>query len=117
MITKKLLKKQARKEQKIKWNLVRQQVKERQNNKCYICEKEIFGKSAHTHHIVDRRVKELFFDLQNLILLCPRCHKLDKLSVHNTAIYFSMILQKKDIERWNYLIDFLEQYQIKEKEK
>ena len=102
-----------RKEKKAQWEAVRQLVKDAQNNKCYMCNKEICGMSSHVHHIIDRRFKEMFFELNNLILLCPTCHKFGKLSVHNTAIYFSEILREREPERFAQLIKFLKN---KEKE-
>jgi hypothetical protein len=108
--TKKKIKKLEKKEFKKRWNEVRQKVKETQENKCYVCKKEVYGKSAHIHHIVDRRVKELFLDENNLVLLCPLCHKLGSLSVHTTAICFGEILRRNDLKRYNYLIDIIEKY-------
>jgi len=106
-LTKAYLKKQEKKERNNKWKLVRQTVKDMQNNYCYVCDKEVYGMSAHVHHIIDRRIKALFFDLNNLVLLCPNCHKFDALSVHGTSIYFSEILRKKEPERFQYLINFI----------
>ncbi len=102
------LKRQEKKEKNKQWNIVRQEVKDLQNNKCYMCNAEIYGMSAHIHHIADRRFKELFLEKQNLILLCPRCHKFDKLSVHNTSIYFSEMLRKKEPERYYYLLKMID---------
>jgi 5-methylcytosine-specific restriction endonuclease McrA len=106
-------KRALRKAKKVQWEEVRQLVKDAQNNKCYICNKEVYGMSSHIHHIIDRRFKELFTEPKNLILLCPTCHKFGKLSVHNTAIYFSEILREREPERFAQLIKFLKN---KEKE-
>jgi 5-methylcytosine-specific restriction protein A len=104
---KQILKREKRilkKELKNRWIKVRQEIKDKQNNKCYMCSKEAFGKSAHIHHIIDRRFLELFYNPLNLVLLCPRCHKLDRLSVHNSSIYFSEMLRLREPERYEYLI-------------
>ena len=102
------LRKEEKRELKNKWNLVRQQVKDIQNNKCYLCNKEVYGKSANIHHIIDKRFKELYLDINNLILLCPICHRLGKIAVHNTSIYFSEILRKKEPKRYKYLMNYLD---------
>ena len=89
------------------WNQIREQVKLKQNNRCYLCNKEVKGRSANVHHIIDRRFKDLELAPFNLVLLCPRCHKFDKFSVHNTSIYFSEILRKREPERYELLINYL----------
>lgn len=113
-ITKKQELKKIKRKNKIefnkKWKAIRELVKFGQDNKCYICDKEVFGKSAHIHHIIDRRILELFFNLNNLVLLCPRCHKLDPYSVHNSSLYFVEILKNKEPKRYEYLTDFIKMH-------
>jgi hypothetical protein len=113
-----LLKKEKRKikkEFKLLWNELREKVKTNQNNKCYFdnCQREVFGKSAHIHHIISRDIKILKYDIFNLVLLCPSHHKLHPLSVHQTSIYFSEMLRIKEPDRYNYLIKRLEEYNRK----
>ena len=115
--TKQQIKKLEKREKKKKWEIIRKRVKEIQKNRCYLCNSEVYGKNAHIHHIIDRRIKELFFDLNNLVLLDSSCHKLSSLSVHNTSIYFSEILRNKEPNIYNYLINFIKEKKEKEKEK
>lgn len=97
-------KRKIRREERERWNMLRDNVKITQGNHCYICEKEVFGKSAHIHHIISRDIKELKYDRLNLVLLCPVHHKLGSLSVHQTSIYFSELLRKREPERYYYLL-------------
>lgn len=102
-----MLHKKLSKETKLAFKLVKEEVKNKQNNKCYICGREIYGKSAQLHHIIDRRVKDLFADERNLILLCPACHNLGIWSVHKTSILLSEIIKSKEPERYKFLIEEL----------
>jgi hypothetical protein len=104
--------KMIKRKEKELWNQLREKVKYLQDNRCYYpnCNLEIFGKSAHIHHIISRDIKEFKYDILNLILLCPRHHKLSPLSVHQTSIYFSDILRNKEPERYYYLLNKLENY-------
>jgi len=101
------------KEEKKEWKKIRIKVLEKQEYKCYLCGKEIKGKTANIHHIIDKRIRQFLLDENNLVGLCPRCHQLGPLAVHKTAIYFSEKLKEKDLDRFNYLIGELKNLDIK----
>lgn len=103
----------AKRELNKAWLIVKKEVEEIQGHKCYICEKEVHGMSSQIHHIIDRRIKELFLDPLNLVLLCPLCHRLGPFAVHQSAIWFSEKLIRKEPERYIYLISKAELYQKK----
>ena len=113
-ITKATLKKRERrakrKADRILWNSCREQVKIIQDNKCFLCSKEVIGMKAHVHHIISREFKILKYDIKNLILLCPYCHKFGPFSVHKTSIWFSETLRLKDPERYEYLLSRIREY-------
>lgn len=109
-VTKAILKKREKRAikrlEREKWLKLREEVKVRQNNKCYYpnCTFDISGKNSHIHHIVSRQFKELKYDPENLVLLCTRHHIFDKLAVHETSIYFSELLRTLEPSRYQYLL-------------
>ncbi|MGP1475464.1 MAG: HNH endonuclease [Treponema sp.] len=59
------------------WRKLRKQVLETYGNKCFICgkTKEESGYPLEIHHkIPPKGNKDLFFDLENCIVLCKICH-------------------------------------------
>ncbi|GGE58517.1 HNH endonuclease [Priestia taiwanensis] len=57
------------------WKFARSQVYEREKGKCQRCGRFVFGRSAHVHHIISvRQDQTLKLELNNLMLLCPKCH-------------------------------------------
>lgn len=64
------LKKQNEKS-KNKWDLVRNQILERDNFKCVVCGKP--ATQVHHIHLRSKR-KDLMYEKNNLISLCDRCH-------------------------------------------
>lgn len=54
----------------LNWKLVRAKVIERDGGQCQICKKS----GNEVDHCFPRTVKELFYDLRNLTLLCSYCH-------------------------------------------
>ncbi|MGG0185152.1 HNH endonuclease [Bacillus rhizoplanae] len=57
------------------WKFVRSQVYERERGYCQRCGRFVFGRSAHVHHIIAIKKDEtLKLELNNLMLLCPKCH-------------------------------------------
>lgn len=61
------------------WDSVRSFVYEREKGLCQRCKVFVFGKRAHTHHVIPIRVKpKLKYDPNNLRLLCPTCHVIEE---------------------------------------
>ena len=57
------------------WKTTRDFVYERDGGCCQRCGKFVFGRSAHVHHKIPIKKNPLLkLDLNNLILLCPKCH-------------------------------------------
>ncbi len=57
------------------WQDVRADVYEREKGKCQRCHKFVFGKTAHCHHIIPiKKNPTLKLDVNNIMLLCPKCH-------------------------------------------
>lgn len=108
-ITKKQLKKQEKrllkKNNKLLWLKLRNEVYNFQNEKCYLCQNNVSLNKMDIHHIIDRRFKPLEFDKLNLVGLCKRCHRLSIFAVHQSSIYFSDILRTKDNDRYYYLLN------------
>lgn len=60
------------KEDKEKWQKVRLKALKRDNWRCQSCGRSLVERSAHVHHLS----YDNYFNLDNLISLCPRCHQL-----------------------------------------
>jgi 5-methylcytosine-specific restriction enzyme A len=57
------------------WQDLRSFVYERDKGCCQRCDKFVFGKQAHAHHIVPVQIKpSLKLDSDNIMLLCNKCH-------------------------------------------
>jgi len=57
------------------WKTTRDFVYERDGGCCQRCGKFVFGRSAHVHHKIPIKKNPLLrLDLNNLMLLCPKCH-------------------------------------------
>ncbi|HHL0974705.1 TPA: HNH endonuclease [Bacillus cereus] len=57
------------------WKFARSQVYEREKGCCERCGGFVFGRRAHVHHIIPIRQDEtLKLEINNLMLLCPKCH-------------------------------------------
>ena len=98
MNKKKLLKRQTNKSFKL-WA---QQVKERDGFKCVVCGNT---KSPNAHHIIPREIKELRFDINNGISLCPLHHQFGlQISAHRNPFMFFIWLMKNRKEQFNYLL-------------
>lgn len=108
-LTKKRIKILQKRADKKLWKELREKVKVLQDNRCFVCDKVVESYNAHTHHIISRSVKELKFDIQNLILLCPLDHKFGSLSVHKSSIVFAELLRTKQPERYYYLLRRVEE--------
>jgi len=71
-------------EQLIQW---RNNILKNWKKKCAMCNKK--GKGLNAHHIISKSVKELKYDTNNGILLCPSCHVFNRLySAHKGAYMF-----------------------------
>jgi len=56
-----------------KWKLISKMVRARDGMHCRICGRRVYGKDAHVHHIIPKSQGGTD-SLDNLILVCPRCH-------------------------------------------
>ncbi len=57
------------------WQQVSDYVYERDKGCCQRCGKFVFGRDAHRHHIIPvRKAPELKLDVENITLLCSKCH-------------------------------------------
>ncbi len=69
------------------WDSVRSFVYEREKGSCQRCGKFVFGKSAHTHHIIPIKVNpKLKYDPENLMLLCSKCHPIVEHESEESAV-------------------------------
>lgn len=76
-------------------------VRDRDNNRCAIC-----GCSEHiqAHHIIQKKFdKDLRFDIQNGIALCPRHHSFGKWSAHMGSFFFHVWLEQNRPNQFAYL--------------
>ena len=83
------------------WKECTELVKERDNNQCCIC-----GQSGllHVHHILPKeRFKDLRFELNNLIVLCPKHHMFSRWSAHKNGIFFSEWLKQNRPNQYKYI--------------
>ncbi len=66
------------------WDKIRQRVLNRDGNRCQVCGASGSGRPLHVHHIKPFRsfeTREAANQLQNLITLCPSCHRQAETSV------------------------------------
>ncbi len=66
------------------WDKIRQKVLNRDGNRCQVCGAPGSGRPLHVHHIKPFRsfeTREAANQLQNLITLCPSCHRQAETSV------------------------------------
>jgi len=73
-------------------------VKERDGNKCVICDREDY---LHAHHIIPRERKELRWDIDNGISLCVSHHKYSyEISAHKNSLKFIFWFMKNRNEQY-----------------
>ncbi len=61
------------------WQSVRSFVYERERGLCQRCKKFVFGRGAHVHHVIPISIDEtLKLEVNNLRLLCPKCHIIEE---------------------------------------
>lgn len=72
------------------WKSLRLEVYEREQGKCQRCSRVVYGRSAHCHHIVPiKKNKKLSLDLNNIMLLCPKCHTVEENEEKTKKVYAS----------------------------
>lgn len=77
------------------WANTRSQVYERERGLCQRCKKFVFGRQAHVHHIIPVRQDEtLKLELNNLMLLCPKCHVIEENEENDKKVYASYFKRK-----------------------
>ena len=111
-LTKKLLHKLEKKERKSKDKYWSFDVKNRDDNKCVICNSDKF---LHTHHIIPREVKAFRWDIDNGICICVKHHKYSyEISSHKNSFIFILWLQKNRKEQLDrLLLNYNEMIKIK----
>lgn len=102
MKTKAYAKKQFKKNEKQKDKEWREKIMERFDNTCAFCPET---KRINAHHIIPRTFKELRWDVENGIALCPLHHKLGKFSAHKNPLWFFNHIQELKINiKTQYLL-------------
>lgn len=92
----------------------KQQIFERDGNRCQKCELPIIkNRNKHAHHIIAlqavmRKYQNLLSNINNGILLCPYCHKFASHSPHQGGFEFTLWLEKNKPEQYNYLKKYLD---------
>jgi hypothetical protein len=68
------------------WNIRRQAVKLRDNYICTNCKRRLHGSTVptHIHHIIPKFKVEGNHNINNLITLCEKCHRIQKSKGHST---------------------------------
>jgi len=101
----------TKKEEKELDNLWARKVKDRDKWTCQICEKKVYGRNCHAHHILPRQLKEkrlgLRWDIDNGITLCYNHHKRGVWSAHNNAVWFTYWLKTHKPTQFKQTIDKL----------
>jgi 5-methylcytosine-specific restriction endonuclease McrA len=81
------------------WNNYRKENK--LNHKCEVCGKE--GKTDR-HHILPRHYYSgLLVCKNNIIEVCPRCHKFSSHSFHSNPVWASQWLKEHKPEQWEFI--------------
>jgi len=101
---------EAKRALKERWEIAKALASERDGHNCQMCRNHVEGKSQNVHHILPeaKEYAELYDCLNNLITLCPRCHRLGPQSAHRSGFYFTLWLEKNKPMQYNYLKSFLE---------
>ena len=91
-------------------------VRDRDGNKCAVCGRTDL---VQAHHIVQKKYdKELRFDLNNGIALCPRHHSFGKWSAHMGSFFFTCWLEQNRPNQYAYLrAKILREWEKENKEK
>lgn len=76
------------------------------DDRCAVCGREN-SKDAplNAHHIMPRQMfSGLRFDPKNLLLCCPKCHKLGKFSAHKGGIWIAEWLRTHEPQKYEYCL-------------
>lgn len=72
------------------WKSVADFVYEREDGRCQRCQRFVFGRQAHRHHVVPiKKNPNLKLDPNNIRLLCPQCHIFEENQDKQKAVYAS----------------------------
>lgn len=107
-----MVKKLTKKEMKELDKVWARNVFARDENKCQVCQKEVFGRNKHPHHIIPKCFKGLRWDINNGITLCYQHHKVGKFAPHMNALWFTFWLKSRKRSQYDYCIDKLNQIQF-----
>lgn len=80
-------------------------VMERDNEECAVCHKG--PRYLNLSHILPEEFRQFNEDIDNLLMLCPKHHKLGKYSCHNNPIWFIKWLSKHRPEQYWIALDRL----------
>ena len=84
------------------WKLCKQIIRERDDYTCQWCRKKLESKKCQTSHVIPRaNGNALYFDLQNLKVLCFYCHKH---KWHANPIEAESWFEAKFPDRYEYLM-------------
>jgi len=105
MVEKKLTikekKKLEKREDKKKLKEWSKTVRDKDGNKCVICQTDKF---IHAHHLFPKEIKELRYDLKNGLSLCAKNHKFSReISAHNNPLAFYIWFVENRKVQFNYL--------------
>ena len=100
----------AKRAKKERWEIARGLAAERDGHRCQMCGNAVSGKSLNVHHILpaSKKYEALYDCINNLITLCPRCHRLSPDSAHRGSFVFTLWLEKNKPIQYNYLKSYLE---------
>ena len=70
---------------------------------CQLCHEN--SSRLNAHHIIGRRNRNLRWDLNNGILLCPGCHTFRNDSAHQDPAYFMKWFEEEYPERYKHIMN------------
>jgi Na+-translocating ferredoxin:NAD+ oxidoreductase RNF subunit RnfB len=105
-VTKKQLKRLEKRNNNKLWKEVRQQCISRDEG-CIICKSQ---ERMSAHHLIPREIKELKYDLDNLVTLCPKHHKFSlEISAHrNPVMFFVWMFNNRKLQLMTVLTKYRE---------
>lgn len=60
------------------------------------------------HHILSRRTyKDIMYEVDNLIVVCPSCHKYGPTSMHHNSVASTYLLQKFCPDKYTWVMNYL----------
>lgn len=70
------------------WKSVADFVYDREGGRCQRCNKFVFGRQAHRHHVIPiKKNPMLKLDPNNIRLLCPKCHVIEENEEDDKKVY------------------------------